>query len=109
MTREEFYKRYQYSNRTDKIGGGSFGTVYKAYDLRKDIEVAIKVQEVQHLQGKEFSLQIEYDAIKSLDDHPNIANYETVHRFEEGPGVFDYAIMQYYGLGNLSNYLKNNS
>jgi hypothetical protein len=30
MTQQEFFKRYTYSIRTDKIGGGAFGTVYKA-------------------------------------------------------------------------------
>jgi hypothetical protein len=31
MTQQEFFKRYTYSIKTDKIGGGAFGTVYKAY------------------------------------------------------------------------------
>jgi serine/threonine protein kinase len=106
MTRQEFQKRYHYNNREHKIGGGSFGTVYKAYDRVLDRHVAIKVSEVKQLQGKEVSLQVEFDAIKSLAKHPNIANYESVHRFEDGPGVFDYAIMQYYPLGNLSNFIK---
>lgn len=108
MTREEFYNRYQYDNRKNKIGGGAFGTVYKAYDRRLDREVAVKVQEIKDIEGKEFSLQSEYDAIKALDDHPNIANYENVHRYEDGPGIYDFAIMQFYPLGNLSNYLKAN-
>ncbi|MEO0570211.1 MAG: WG repeat-containing protein [Bacteroidota bacterium] len=106
MTRQEFQKRYHYNNREHKIGGGSFGTVYKAYDRVLDRHVAIKVSEVKQLQGKEVSLQVEFDAIKSLAKHPNIANYESVHRFEDGPGVFDYAIMQYYPLGNLSSFIK---
>ncbi|BFP40253.1 hypothetical protein FGF1_10980 [Flavobacteriaceae bacterium GF1] len=106
MTRQEFQKRYHYNNREHKIGGGSFGTVYKAYDRVLDRHVAIKVSEVKQLQGKEVSLQVEFDAIKSLAKHPNIANYESVHRFEDGPGIFDYAIMQYYPLGNLSNFIK---
>lgn len=109
MNREEFHKRYQYNNRNNRIGGGAFGTVYKAYDRRLDREVAIKVQEVSYINEKEFSLQVEYDAIKALDDHPNIANYEKIHRFEDGPGLYDYAIMQFYPLGNLSTYLKKNT
>lgn len=106
MTREDFLKRYNYNNRTDKIGGGSFGTVYKAYDRVLDRYVAIKVSEVKQIQNKEVSLQIEFEAIKPLAKHPNIANYESVHRFEDGPGIFDYAIMQYYPLGNLSSFIK---
>lgn len=86
MTRQEFQRRYTYNNKDHKIGGGAFGTVYKAYDNTLDREVAIKVQEIQEIEGKEFSLQIEYDAIKALEDHPNIANYESVYRYEDGPG-----------------------
>lgn len=108
MTRQEFHIRYKYNNKDHKIGGGAFGTVYKAYDCTLDREVAIKVQEIQEIEGKEFSLQMEYDAIKALEDHPNIANYECVYRYEDGPGLYDYAIMQFYPLGNLSTYLKNN-
>lgn len=32
MTQQEFFSRFTYSVRTDKVGGGSFGTVYKAED-----------------------------------------------------------------------------
>ena len=31
MTQQEFFKRYKYSIKTDKIGGGAFGAVYMAY------------------------------------------------------------------------------
>ena len=30
MTQQEFFKRYTYSPSLDRIGGGGFGTVYKA-------------------------------------------------------------------------------
>ena len=32
MTQEEFFKRYTYTPSRDRIGGGGFGTVYKAKD-----------------------------------------------------------------------------
>jgi serine/threonine protein kinase len=108
MTQEEFRKRYVFNLKTDNIGGGSFGTVYKAYDTILDIEVAIKVSEVKNIGDKEFSLLEEYKAIENLTAHQNIANYEKVYRFESFPAIYDYGIMQYYALGNLSNYLKNN-
>jgi serine/threonine protein kinase len=108
MTQEEFRKRYVFNLKTDNIGGGSFGTVYKAYDTILDIEVAIKVSEVKVVGDKEFSLLEEYKAIENLTAHQNIANYEKVYRFESFPAIYDYGIMQYYALGNLSNYLKNN-
>ncbi len=108
MTQEEFRKRYDFNIKTDNIGGGSFGTVYKAYDTILDREVAIKVSEVKNIGDKEFSLLEEYKAIENLSEHQNIANYEKVYRFESFPATYDYGIMQYYSLGNLSHYLKNN-
>jgi serine/threonine protein kinase len=108
MTQEEFRKRYEFNIKTDTIGGGSFGTVYKAYDTILDREVAIKVSEVKNVGDKEFSLLEEFKAIETLSIHKNIANYEKVYRFESFPTVFDYGVMQYYSQGNLSSYLKNN-
>ena len=109
MTEKEFFNRYSFNVREDKIGGGSFGTVYKAYDTVLDREVAVKVSEVRIAGDKEFSLREEFKAIEKLPPHANIANYEEVHTFESFNGVFDYAIMQYYPLGNLDSFLSNKS
>lgn len=109
MTKDQFLKHYTYAASKNRIGGGSFGTVFKAYDNVNDKDVAIKVQEVEYKNGKELSLMVEYDAIKSLEAHPNIANYERVYRFEDSTGVIDYAVMQFYKSGNLSAFLKNQS
>ncbi|PQJ81854.1 bifunctional serine/threonine-protein kinase/formylglycine-generating enzyme family protein [Polaribacter glomeratus] len=108
MTQEEFINRYQFSTKTDKVGGGSFGTVYKAYDNILHREVAIKISEVKQVGDKEFSLLEEFKAISNVPANKYIANYEDVYRFETFTGVFDYGIMQYYASGNLSHYLKNN-
>ena len=108
MTEEEFFKRYTYNVQKNNIGGGSFGTVYKAYDNILDREVAIKVSEVKVVGDKEFSLLVEFEAIAHLPMSMYIANYEGVFRFIERNGTYDYAVMQYYSLGNLSHYLKNN-
>ena len=106
MTQQEFFNRYSYNVRTDKIGGGSFGTVYKAYDNVLDRTVAIKVSEVKILGGKEFSLLDEFDAIKDLPLHANIANYEALYNFDQANGIFDYAVLQYYPDGNLKDLIK---
>jgi formylglycine-generating enzyme required for sulfatase activity/serine/threonine protein kinase len=108
MTQQEFIERYQFSIKDDNIGGGSFGTVYKAYDTILDREVAIKISEVKIVGDKEFSLLEEFKAIENIPPNKFIANYEEVFRFESFNGIYDYGLMQYYSLGNLSSYLKNN-
>ena len=98
-TQKEFFTRYEYNIRTDKLGGGSFGTVYRAYDNILDKEVAIKVAEVKEIGGKTFSLKDEIKAVSNLPAHVNIDHYEKeVHQFEMPNGVFDYAIIQYLSL-----------
>ena len=109
MTQEEFFKRYTYDVVEDRIGGGGFGTVYKAYDNVLHHEVAIKVAEVKTVaNGKTFSLKDEVEALSGLPDHPNIAYYEKekLYTFKTPTGVCDFAVMQYYPDGNLSNAIK---
>ncbi|MDD3878345.1 MAG: hypothetical protein PHT69_17125, partial [Bacteroidales bacterium] len=66
MNQQEFFNRYTYSVRSDKVGGGAFGTVYKAFDEKYNKYVAIKVSEVKTINGKEFSLKDEFEAIKNI-------------------------------------------
>jgi len=108
MTQEEFFKRYTYSPSRDRIGGGGFGTVYKAKDNVLHRTVAIKVSEVRTTADgqKTFSLKDEFEALNHVPKHPNIANYEEFYSFESPQGIFDYAVMQYYPDGNLSNAIK---
>ena len=108
MTSEEFFKRYTYNVIRDRIGGGGFGTVYKTYDKLLHREVAIKVSEVKTTADgkKTFSLKDEFEALSHVPKHPNIANYEEFYSFETQQGVFDYAVMQYYPDGNLTQAIK---
>jgi len=108
MTQQEFFKRYTYTPSRDRIGGGGFGTVYKAYDNLLHREVALKVSEVKTTADgkKTFSLKDEFEALNRVPKHPNIANYEEFYSFEMPNGIFDYAVMQYYPDGNLSNTIK---
>lgn len=102
MTDQDFFKRYIYKPSIDKLGGGAFGKVYKAYDTVLDKFVAIKVAEQIVMDNKVFSLKDEFNALESLPDHTNIAKYEQLYTFESPQGLFDYAIMQYYPDGNLT-------
>jgi len=108
MTQEEFFKRHTYSPSRDRIGGGGFGTVYRAKDNLLHRTVAIKVSEVKTTADgkKTFSLKDEFEALNHVPKHPNIANYEEFYSFESPQGLFDYAVMQYYPDGNLSNAIK---
>ena len=105
MTQQDFFNRYTYSPSSDRIGGGGFGTVYKAKDNILHRTVAIKVSEVKTTADgkKTFSLKDEFEALSHVPKHSNIANYEEFYSFEMPNGVFDYAIMQYYPDGNLAN------
>lgn len=109
MNQQDFFKRYQYSVSTDKLGGGAFGKVYKAYDTVLDKYVALKVAEQIQSGSKVFSLLDEFKALEKLNDHPNIAKYEQLFTFESPQGIFDYAIMQYYSDGNFSQLIRNKS
>lgn len=108
MTQQELETRYTFDIKSDRIGGGAFGNVYKAYDHVLDREVAIKVSQVKYIDGKEFSLISEVGATQELPDHKHIANYETVHQVSSHAGLVDYAIMQYYPEGNLKQLLGKN-
>ena len=108
MTQEEFFKRYTFNPSRDRIGGGGFGTVYKAYDNVLHREVAIKVSMVKTTTDgkKTFSLKDEFEALNHVPKHPNIANYEEFYSYEMPNGIFDYAVMQYYPDGNLSDAIR---
>ncbi|MGK0316186.1 MAG: serine/threonine protein kinase, partial [Saprospiraceae bacterium] len=108
ISKDAFFNRYDIDIREGRLGGGSFGTVYKAYDNERDETKAIKVSEVKYINNKKFSLQSEFDATADLPVHKNIANYEAVYQIEMPNGLFDYAVMQYYPEGNLKELSQKN-
>jgi len=105
MTQGEFFNRYKYDRTKDRIGGGGFGNVYKVFDTIENETVALKIAEVK--QGQEsLSLLKEVELASSLKRHVNIARYTACHRFDLPNGHFDFGILQYYPLGNLSQLVK---
>jgi len=106
LDKQQFFERFTIDFEYGRLGGGAFGTVYKAYDNLSDSWKAIKIAEVKYIDGKQFSLASEYGATKHLSIHKNIANYESVHEFRMSNGMFAYAIMQYYPEGNLKELLS---
>lgn len=105
MTQEEFFNRYKYDRTKDRIGGGGFGNVFKVFDTIENETVALKIAEVK--QGQEsLSLLKEVELASSLKRHVNIARYTACYRFDLPNGHFDFGILQYYPLGNLSQLVK---
>jgi serine/threonine protein kinase len=105
MTQSEFFARYIYDTDTALLGGGGFGSVYKAFDDERDVFVAIKVSQVKPGQ-EHISLQKEVELAAILPGHKNIAHYQNCYRFKTPQGTFDYGILQYYPDGNLSQLIK---
>ncbi|HMT69467.1 MAG TPA: protein kinase [Saprospiraceae bacterium] len=106
MTIDQFYLRYTFDAKHDRLGSGAFGTVYKAYDNVLNLYKAIKIAKVQTINGKEFSLLSEFQNVKNIPAHTNIANYEAVYQFQNKHEVTDYAVMQFYEDGTLKDILQ---
>lgn len=106
MTYEDFIERYRFdiNDPQAEIGSGGFGKVYKAYDSLHHKWVAVKVVPVDHNRDH-ISLRAEIEKAQSLPDHSNIVRYEACYRFKLPGGSYDYAVMQYYEEGNLSQLL----
>ena len=106
LSKEQFFQRYDIDIAQGRLGGGAFGTVYKAWDNLRDEARAIKIAEVKYINNKEFSLISEFEATANLPVHKNIINYESVYKFVMPNGIFDYAVMQYYPHGNLKQLMQ---
>lgn len=101
----EFSSDYKYDEETDKLGEGGFASVYRADDMVRHREVAVKVSKVP--KDERYSLKHEFEVVKSFPVHSNVAYYESCYRFKmPGVGLYDLAIMDYYPLGNLELFMS---
>jgi len=105
MDFQEFQKRYNYNTSTDRLGGGGFGEVFKAYDTHRDRWVAIKIAKVIP-ELESIRLKKEVELVSQLPTHPNIAYYEECYTFSSFDGEYDFGILQYYEQGNLLQLLN---
>ncbi len=105
MKEVDFFKRYKYDRTKDRIGGGGFGNVYKVFDSIENETVALKIAEVKPGQ-ENLSLKKEVELASTLERHVNIARYTACYRFDMPNGLFDFGLLQYYPLGNLSQLVK---
>lgn len=95
----------KYYHNFEKIGKGSFSTVYKGYIKDNSDIVAIKQINIDYNNKKLLNrLNIEIDIMKNLN-HKNIIKLIDVHNDFENDIV--YLIMEYCPNNNLTKFIKN--
>ncbi|MBE6203600.1 MAG: DUF1566 domain-containing protein [Rikenellaceae bacterium] len=104
MTQQEFTARYSYNPKSDQLGSGGFGSVYKAYDNEEDCFVALKIAAVD-LQHPELRLRNEVAKAEHLK-HKNVARYDACYTFPTLSGEMDIAVMRYYEHGSLDSFMR---
>ncbi|MCU7549852.1 serine/threonine protein kinase [Chitinophagaceae bacterium LB-8] len=104
----EFRERYQYNTKTDFIAKGGFSRVYKAYDKKLGLTVALKVYSLG-LPGKyDLTTEIRHMILLS---HPNICRYfdgevlKTVTALGEEE-ILQIGVMEYLDGGTIKSYVK---
>ena len=104
MTQQEFAARYSYDPKSDQLGSGGFGSVYKAYDNEEDCFVALKIAHVD-MQHPELRLRNEVAKAERLK-HKNVARYDACYTFTTFSGEMDIAVMRYYEHGSLDGFMR---
>ena len=104
MPQQEFAARYSYDPKSDQLGSGGFGSVYKAYDNEEDCFVALKIAHVD-MQHPELRLRNEVAKAERLK-HKNVARYDACYTFTTFSGEMDIAVMRYYEHGSLDGFMR---
>src|SRR5271166_3107079 len=88
---------------TEEIGAGGMGIVYRAWDMRLERDVAVKVLNAKTLSDSSSRTRFRREAlILSRLNHPNI---ESVYDFHSEQGV-DYLVLEYVAGTSLNDRLK---
>ncbi|MFN5372594.1 MAG: protein kinase domain-containing protein, partial [Bacteroidia bacterium] len=102
-----FDQRYTYNRKTDTLGGGGFGTVYKAYDNFEKTFVAIKLLTTST--DERYDLRAEIMRTKRLS-HDNLCRYFNLDqkstKVDEEIELHDVIIMEYIPGGPIDKYLQ---
>ena len=84
------------------LGAGGMGTVYLAFDLELEREVAIKVPHASHMQNPEFANRFNTE----IRSQTHLSHRGVIHIYGRGTeGGVPYVVMQYVDGGSLSDRL----
>lgn len=88
----------------DLIGDGGMGSVYRAYDLNLDREVALKVMHPHFARQDAFRVRLKNEARAAANlDHPSIVK---IYNSGEASGDLLYIAMEYIRDGSLRAHLQ---
>lgn len=102
ITYEKYLERFYYEPERDLLGRGGFATVYKVFDRRKGLHMAIKLADAD----SPCPLHDEFLRASNVPAHENIAHYNECLTVAMPGGNKEVAVMQYYELGDLEKVLR---
>lgn len=104
MTYQEFFSRYTYDRRADKVADGKLGAIYKAIDTQTGAAVCLRIL-IAEDESRCMDLINEAEYVAKLPDDDLFVHYRDVNLFQEATGYVSCAVMPYYPLGTLNRVL----